>query len=254
MEIAAAVVAVGDTVLGAGVVGVQQYYAARAQRRQTLRDRALTALSELSTALADHRRAMWLRKDLRLSGAAPADAVTAPQVALTVLLPQLRRDVNAAVRAAYDMHGAASTQVLAARRESAISAADSLAASVAYLLSRPHHKRPHPRSCSSGGALRAVRHPTRKGEPRPMNAIAAVQAIVTADEYDRGPTAAELDAIETELPLIRAEVELLDVQIALMDKAPSELDARRLRRARRRVLAARRELTNRATATAGEAA
>ncbi|MGW2772964.1 protein kilB [Streptomyces olivaceoviridis] len=150
MEIAAAVVAVVGTVLGAGVVGVQQYYAARLQRRQTLRDRALTALSELSTALADHRRAMWVREDLRLSGAAPADAaaareashvtrsaITAPQIALTVLLPQLRPDVNAAVRAAYDMRGAASTEVLAARRESAISAADGLAASAAYLLSRP---------------------------------------------------------------------------------------------------------------------
>lgn len=150
MEIAAAVVAVVGTVLGAGVVGVQQYYAARSQRRQTLRDRALTALSELSTALADHRRAMWVREDLRLSGAAPADiaaareashvtrsAVTAPQIALTVLLPQLRPDVNAAVRAAYDMRGAASVEALASRRESAVTAADSLAASAAYLLSRP---------------------------------------------------------------------------------------------------------------------
>ncbi|MGM0350870.1 protein kilB [Streptomyces sp. Adlamb9] len=150
MEIAAAVVAVVGTVLGAGVVGVQQYYAARAQRRQTLRDRALTALSELSTALADHRRAMWVREDLRLSGAAPAEiaaareashvtrsAVTAPQIALTVLLPQLRLNVNEAVRAAYGMRGATSTEVLASRRESAISAADSLATSAAYLLSRP---------------------------------------------------------------------------------------------------------------------
>ncbi|QNT95789.1 hypothetical protein HEP81_05537 [Streptomyces griseofuscus] len=150
MEIAAAVVAVVGTVLGAGVVGVQQYYAVRSQRRQALRDRALTALSELSTALADHRRAMWVRENLRLSGAAPADvaaareashrtrsAVTAPQIALTVLLPQLRLDVNAAVRAAYDMRGAASTEALATRRESAISAADSLAASAAHLLSRP---------------------------------------------------------------------------------------------------------------------
>ncbi|MFF8995744.1 protein kilB [Streptomyces sp. NPDC014983] len=150
MEIAAAVVAVVGTVLGAGVVGVQQYYAARSQRRQTLRDRALTALSELSTALADHRRAMWVREDLRLSGAAPADvaaareashltrsAITAPQIALTVLLPQLRLNVNNAVRATYDMRGAGSTEVLASRRESAISAADSLAASAAYLLSRP---------------------------------------------------------------------------------------------------------------------
>ncbi|MFF4750179.1 protein kilB [Streptomyces sp. NPDC002514] len=150
MEIAAAVVAVIGTVLGAGVVGVQQSYVARSQRRQTLRDRALTALSELSTALADHRRAMWVREDLRLSGAAPADiaaareashvtrsAVTAPQIALTVLLPQLRTDIEAAVRAAYEMRGAQSAEVLASRREAAVSAADALTASTAHVLSRP---------------------------------------------------------------------------------------------------------------------
>ncbi|MFJ4843032.1 protein kilB [Streptomyces sp. NPDC088746] len=150
MEIAAAVVAVVGTLLGAGVVGVQQYYAARSQRRQALRDRALTALSELSTALADHRRAMWSREDLRLSGAAPADvaaareashvtrsAVTAPQVALTVLLPQVRLEVEAAVRAAYAMRGAANEQALASFRESAVAAADALTAATAVVLSRP---------------------------------------------------------------------------------------------------------------------
>ncbi|MGW1226103.1 protein kilB [Streptomyces sp. NPDC002530] len=150
MEIAAAVVAVIGTVLGAGVVGVQQYFSVRAQRRQALRDRAMTALRDLSVALADHRRAMWIREDLRLSGAAPAEvaeareashvtrsAVTAPQVALTVLLPQLRRDIDAAVRATYEMRGAARAEVLASRREEAVSAADALTASAARVLSRP---------------------------------------------------------------------------------------------------------------------
>ncbi|WEH34466.1 protein kilB [Streptomyces sp. AM 4-1-1] len=148
MEIAAAVVAVVGTVLGAGVVGVQQYYAARSQRREALRGRALTALSELSTALADHRRAMWMREDLRLAGAIPADvaaareashvtrsAVTAPQVALTVLLPTLRLDIDAAVRAAYEMRGAMNAEVLASRREEAVSAADALTAMAARVLS-----------------------------------------------------------------------------------------------------------------------
>ncbi|MCX4549451.1 protein kilB [Streptomyces sp. NBC_01500] len=139
MEIAAAVVAVIGTVLGAAVVGVQQFYAARSQRRQSLHDRTLTALSELSTALADHRRAMWVREDLRLSGAAAADvaaareashvtrsAVTAPQVALLALLPQVRTDVNAAVHATYDMRGAVSAEVLSFMREQAVAAADDL--------------------------------------------------------------------------------------------------------------------------------
>ncbi|GGX66130.1 DUF6284 family protein [Streptomyces anandii] len=79
-----------------------------------------------------------------------------------------------------------------------------------------------------------------------MRHIVAVQAVVTAGEYDREPTAAELDAIERELPLIVAEVELLDAHITTLDRIPSEVDARRLRRARRRVLAARRALANRA--------
>jgi Family of unknown function (DUF6284) len=81
--------------------------------------------------------------------------------------------------------------------------------------------------------------------------IGAVRAVVTADEYDREPTFAELDAIVYETPLIDAEVELLDVRISLLDRTPSELDARRLRRARHKVLAARRELTNQATTATG---
>ncbi|GHD84954.1 DUF6284 family protein [Streptomyces naganishii] len=85
-----------------------------------------------------------------------------------------------------------------------------------------------------------------------MEHIGALHAVVTADEYDREPTAAELDAIERELPLIAAEVEELDVRICLLDRPVSELDARRLRRARHRVLAARRDLANR-TASAGMA-
>ncbi|MFF3546198.1 protein kilB [Streptomyces platensis] len=150
MEIAAAVVAVIGTVLGAGVVGVQQYYAARSQRREALRDQALKALTELSTALADHRRAMWVREDLRLSGAAAAEvaaareashvtrsAVTAPQIALTTLLPQVRAEVDAAVRATYDMRGASNAVALASLRESAVDAADCLAGTAARALSRP---------------------------------------------------------------------------------------------------------------------
>nr|WSW45782.1 DUF6284 family protein [Streptomyces sp. NBC_01001] len=86
--------------------------------------------------------------------------------------------------------------------------------------------------------------------------IGAVQAVVTAAEFDREPTLTELDAIEAEMPVISAEVELLDVQISLLDRPVSELDGRRLRRARRRVLAARTELANRAGAafTVGDGA
>ncbi|WP_069884710.1 DUF6284 family protein [Streptomyces luteocolor] len=85
-----------------------------------------------------------------------------------------------------------------------------------------------------------------------MRHIGAVQAVVTADEFDREPTAAELNAIAVETPLIDAEVELLDVRIALLDRTPTELDKRRLRKALHRVLSERAALANRATA--GEAA
>ncbi|MGW0083983.1 DUF6284 family protein [Streptomyces sp. NPDC003393] len=85
-----------------------------------------------------------------------------------------------------------------------------------------------------------------------MSNIVAVQAVVTADEYDREPTAAELDAIAVETPLIVAEVELLDVRIALMDRTPSELDQRLLRKALHRVLSERAALANRTSA--GQAA
>ncbi|MFI1410843.1 DUF6284 family protein [Streptomyces sp. NPDC020707] len=72
-----------------------------------------------------------------------------------------------------------------------------------------------------------------------MKHIGTDQAVVTADGFDREPSAAELDAIEQEMPVITAEVELLDAQIIALDRTPNELDTRRIRRARRKVLAAR---------------
>ncbi|MFJ4014469.1 DUF6284 family protein [Streptomyces sp. NPDC090026] len=87
-----------------------------------------------------------------------------------------------------------------------------------------------------------------------MKSIAALQAVVTATPFDGEPSAAELDAIESELPLILAEVDLLDAQIMTLGRVPTVLDARRLRRARRRVLAARRALADRTTGMVGGAA
>ncbi|MFF3939181.1 DUF6284 family protein [Streptomyces phaeofaciens] len=89
-----------------------------------------------------------------------------------------------------------------------------------------------------------------------MRHIGAVQVVVTADESDREPTLAELDAIELESPLILAEVDLLDAQIKTLDRPENDVDTRRIRRARNRVLAARRDLANRTAgaSTAGGAA
>ncbi|MGW6911576.1 DUF6284 family protein [Streptomyces sp. NPDC054940] len=89
-----------------------------------------------------------------------------------------------------------------------------------------------------------------------MKHIGAVQVVVTADEFDREPTLAELRTIGQEMPLILAEVELLDAQIKAMDHPENEVDTRRIRRARNRVLTARRDLANRTSggSTAGGAA
>lgn len=78
-----------------------------------------------------------------------------------------------------------------------------------------------------------------------MKHIGAVQAGVTADDFDREPAPWDLAEIEDEMPLIRAEVELLNVQISLLDRPVTETDTRRLRRAHRKVLAARLVLANR---------
>jgi uncharacterized protein DUF6284 len=80
-----------------------------------------------------------------------------------------------------------------------------------------------------------------------MNNVLPLNHHRSNPKHVDGPSAADLDAIETEMPLVLAEVELLDAHIAILDRAPNELDARRLRRAHRRVLAARVELANRTT-------
>ncbi|WP_411142565.1 DUF6284 family protein [Streptomyces sp. x-80] len=69
-------------------------------------------------------------------------------------------------------------------------------------------------------------------------------AALAQAEQTRGPSAAEMIAIEREMPVITAEVELLDAQIMILDRVPTDLDAQRIRRARRRLLAARRDLAN----------
>ncbi|RFC72309.1 DUF6284 family protein [Streptomyces sp. AcE210] len=89
-----------------------------------------------------------------------------------------------------------------------------------------------------------------------MSNIVALQALVTADGFDREPTYAELNAIGREMPVILARVELLDAQIATLDRPATDLDQQRIRRARRKVLAARRKLANRSatlTETGGAA-
>ncbi|MFE3996619.1 protein kilB [Streptomyces goshikiensis] len=98
----------------------------------------LAALTAFAAALADHRRAMWLREDLRLAGdavsyeAARAEshatrsALTTPLVTLALLAPELSERAEAAASATYALRGAPDRQSLASLRSAAIAAADDL--------------------------------------------------------------------------------------------------------------------------------
>ncbi|MGW1021935.1 protein kilB [Streptomyces niveus] len=143
-----AIVAVLGTLAGSLLTGALQHVAQRSQRRAeeatARRTDGLTAVSELASALADHRRAMWVREDLRLRGqdweAARADshatrsAITAPLLRVSLLLPTLAPAAQVAARATYSLRGRDTETGLAAAREHAISAADDLVAAAAVAL------------------------------------------------------------------------------------------------------------------------
>ncbi|WP_241193189.1 protein kilB [Streptomyces sp. ADI98-10] len=101
-------------------------------------------MSDLSAALADHRRAMAVREEIRLAGgdwsAARTEshltrsAVTAPLLRVRLLLPELADTAQRAVQAAYDMRAADSTAALQEARGRALSASDDLAAAAGTAL------------------------------------------------------------------------------------------------------------------------
>lgn len=144
----ASIIAVLGTLAGAVVAGLLQHQAARATaadaRNERRRTERLEAVTALAVAVADHRRAMWVREDLRLSGAdadrvaaARADshatraAVTAPQLALSIVVPDLVEAAGAAVNASYALRNAADPQTLAALRTASIAAADAFTTAAA---------------------------------------------------------------------------------------------------------------------------
>ncbi|WP_328335738.1 MULTISPECIES: hypothetical protein [unclassified Streptomyces] len=100
----ATIIAVVGTLLGAVVAGAfQQKNANRTQRAaadEQLRRERLEAVTALAAAGFDHRRAMWMRAEAQLAGAAPdrleelrgashitRSAITRPLVAVQVLIP-----------------------------------------------------------------------------------------------------------------------------------------------------------------------
>ncbi|MDT9686394.1 protein kilB [Streptomyces sp. TRM76323] len=133
-----AIVAVLGTLAGSLLTGTLQHLSQRAQRRAAdaaaRRVEGLAAVTELATALSNHRRAMWVREGQRLRGEdwsearaashATRSAVTAPLLRVSVLLPDLAAVAQAAARATYELRGASGETSLAAAREHAIQKTD----------------------------------------------------------------------------------------------------------------------------------
>lgn len=127
------------TLSGCLLTGLVQARVARTARCETRavdqRTEALTALVALLAAVADHRRASWVREDRRLSGAdesvirearaathATRSAITAPLAMVSILLPKLAEQAEAAVQAAYAMRDSTDHTELEALRAASVAA------------------------------------------------------------------------------------------------------------------------------------
>jgi hypothetical protein len=117
------VLAILGTLAGSGLTYVLQQRAVSKERAEArladqIRDR-VTAVTALVAALADHRRAMWVREDLRLAGALPAEyaaaraashvtrsAITAPLTQVAILAPSLITPAKEAAAATYALRNA----------------------------------------------------------------------------------------------------------------------------------------------------
>ncbi|WP_369359562.1 protein kilB [Streptomyces sp. cg2] len=131
------------TLLGSVTAYVLQQRAARTARDEAraddLRARQLAALADLVSALADHRRAMWVREDLALSGADAAayataratshetrSAITVPLLTVTLLVPALAESAQDAAQATYALRNTPDVGTLADLRGAALAAVDRL--------------------------------------------------------------------------------------------------------------------------------
>jgi hypothetical protein len=125
-------VAVLGTLAGGGLTAAVQGKLARDNRREARRTDALTAVTRLAAALADHRRAMWVVEDLRLSGAPEQAlddaqtkrhdtraAVEVPLHTVVILVPALARSAEEATEATFAMRSAADRDALDALRQAA---------------------------------------------------------------------------------------------------------------------------------------
>jgi hypothetical protein len=146
----ASVVTDAAALAGSGLVGFVQLRGARAERRENRREarRAeMAAVTSLSVALADHRRATWVLGVQRLSYAAEQvvanattathetwAAVTAPLVTVKVLAPEFVQAAEDVTDAIYTMLDAPDMDALEARRAEARTAHDHLMTTAADAL------------------------------------------------------------------------------------------------------------------------
>ncbi|RKE02927.1 protein kilB [Streptomyces sp. TLI_171] len=150
-ELVLALVGVGGTIAATLSSGLLQHRAAQnartADTAQQQRRELIRAVTDLSTALAAHRRSMYQRERLRLTGAddtVQAQArseshrtradITAPLVAVSVLAPALADAAHGAARATYALRDAADQADLDAARTAARVLADELVPQTAALL------------------------------------------------------------------------------------------------------------------------
>lgn len=139
-----ALIAVLGTLAGATIAHLSQRAQRRAADNRAQRTEALAAVAALATALADHRRAMWVREDLRLRGQdwdearaashATRSALTAPLLRVQLLLPAAAPAARNATRATYELRGAEEDTTLRTAREYAITAADDFVAAAGNAL------------------------------------------------------------------------------------------------------------------------
>jgi hypothetical protein len=179
-------VAVLGTLGGVLVTGLVQGRLARTARQESRydarRSEALTAVTALVAALSDHRRAMWLREDLRLTGAAAEtveqvraashatrSAITAPLVTVRILTPTLAAVAQHAAQATYALREATDHATLTALRDEALCTADRLIESAGLLFTRPGAH-----SAKSARRVGALNHLQGSGEnPMVENVSAA---------------------------------------------------------------------------------
>jgi hypothetical protein len=125
-------VAVLGTLAGGGLTAAVQGRLARANRREARRADALAAVTQLAAALADHRRAMWVVEDSRLSGAPEQTvdeaqtkrhdtraAIEIPLHTVAILVPALAQSAEEATRATFAMRNAEDHDALTTLRQEA---------------------------------------------------------------------------------------------------------------------------------------